>query len=60
MLKAILQDLRGEEEEVVAAAAVVVVVVEEEAVINLLHIRMRDAIIVVTAHVGAHAITWDQ
>ena len=39
---------------------VVVVVVEEEAVINLLHIRMRDAIIVVTAHVGAHAITWDQ
>jgi len=38
----------------------VVVVVEEEAVINLLHIRMRDAIIVVTAHVGAHAITWDQ
>jgi hypothetical protein len=48
-------------EEVVVAeeVVVVVVVVVEEAVINLLHIRMRDAIIVVTAHGGAHAITWD-
>jgi len=51
LLKVILQALRREEE--VVAAAV------EEEVINLLH-QMRDAIIVVTAHVGAHAITRDQ
>ena len=53
MLKVTLQDLRRDEVAAEAAAAAV------GAVINLLH-QMRDAIIVVTAHVGALAITWDQ
>ena len=49
MPKAILRDLRGEE----------VVEVAVEVAINPLHMRMIDAIIVVTVHVGADAITWE-